>query len=157
MPPSHAKPAEPRPSNRSTRQDTVEGVPLRGAHVVGLALLLVAPGLAIARLLNADRALTLAGWIGVASVVTYILYAWDKRRAQRGEWRIPEKVLHFWEVLGGWPGGFLAQRRLRHKSAKLSYLVTFWSIVALHNYLAIDAQLGWRLFHQARAWVASFM
>jgi uncharacterized membrane protein YsdA (DUF1294 family)/cold shock CspA family protein len=133
------------------------GVPLRSGHFITLAILLVAPGVAIARLFASDRAWTLTGWVVLASVITYALYAWDKRRAQQGDWRIPEKVLHVWELLGGWPGGFLAQRRLRHKSAKLSYLVKFWLIVVLHHYLAIDAQLNWRLFHHARAWVASLL
>lgn len=130
-------------------------VPLRLAHFLVLALLLVTPGIAIARLFWTDLAWTLAGWILLASVITYGLYAWDKRRAQRSEWRISEKTLHLWELLGGWPGAFLAQRRLRHKSAKLTYLFTFWLIVILHHYLAIDAQLNWRLFHGTRAWVAS--
>jgi uncharacterized membrane protein YsdA (DUF1294 family)/cold shock CspA family protein len=131
------------------------GVPLSPVHFVVLAILLVTPGIAIARLFWTDLAWTLAGWVLLSSAITYGLYAWDKRRAQRGEWRIAEKVLHLWELLGGWPGAFLAQRRLRHKSAKLTYLFTFWLIVILHHYLAIDAQLDWRLFHQARAWVVS--
>ena len=131
------------------------GVPLRSTHFIVLMVLLVAPGMAIARLFWTDLAWTLAGWIVVASAITYGLYAWDKRRAQRGEWRISENVLHLWELLGGWPGGFLAQRRLRHKSSKLTYLFTFWLIVILHQYLAIDAQLDWRVFHGARAWVQS--
>ncbi len=130
-------------------------VPLRSTHFIVLVVLLVAPGIAIARLFWTDLAWTLAGWMVVASAITYGLYAWDKRRAQRGEWRISENVLHLWELLGGWPGAFLAQRHLRHKSAKLTYLITFWLIVILHHYLAIDAQLNWRMFHAARAWVKS--
>jgi len=131
------------------------GVPLHSTHFIVLMVLLVAPSIAIARLFWTDIAWTLAGWIVVASAITYGLYAWDKRRAQRGEWRISENVLHLWELLGGWPGAFLAQRHLRHKSAKLTYLFTFWLIVVLHHYLAIDAQLNWRLFHGACAWFKS--
>ncbi len=131
------------------------GVPLRSTHFIVLVVLLVTPGIAIARLFWTDLAWVLAGWVVVASAITYGLYAWDKRRAQRDEWRISEKMLHLWELLGGWPGAFLAQRRLRHKSAKPTYLFTFWLIVILHHYLAIDAQLDWRLFHAARTWVKS--
>ena len=131
------------------------GVPLRLVHFIVLTLLLATPGIAIARLFWADLAWALVGWVVLASLITYGLYAWDKRRAQRDEWRISERFLHLWEFLGGWPGAFLAQHRLRHKSAKTSYLFTFWFIVTLHHYLAIDALLNWRLFHQARAWVES--
>lgn len=133
------------------------GVPLRSIHFIALAFLLVTPGIAIARLVGTNFAWALAGWVLLASSITYGLYAWDKRRAQRDEWRISEKVLHLWEMLGGWPGAFLAQRRLRHKSAKLSYLFIFWLIIALHHYLAVDAQLGWRLLHRTHAWVRSIL
>jgi uncharacterized membrane protein YsdA (DUF1294 family) len=41
-------------------------------------------------------------------------------------------------------GAFLAQRLLRHKNAKRSYQFVFWSIVALHQYAALDSLTGWR-------------
>jgi hypothetical protein len=53
------------------------------------------------------------------------------------------ELLHLLELLGGWPGAFLAQRRLRHKSSKGSYLFVFVLIVGLHQFLAIDALRGW--------------
>ena len=133
------------------------GMPLRCVHFIGLAFLLVTPAIAIARLFWTDLAWALTGWVVLASAITYGLYAWDKRCAQRGEWRISEQFLHIWELIGGWPGAFLAQRRLRHKSAKFSYLFTFWLIIALHHYLAVDAQLDWRLFQKARSWIESLI
>ena len=42
-------------------------------------------------------------------------------------------LLHLLELLGGWPGGLIAQQVLRHKTRKLSYQVIFWCIVALHG------------------------
>jgi len=131
------------------------GLPLRSGHFLILALLMATPGVALARLFPSDFAWALVGWVVVASLITYALYAWDKRRAQRGDWRISERFLHLWELVGGWPGAFLAQRRLRHKSAKESYLFTFWLIILVHHYLAIDAQLNWRLFHQLKTWVTA--
>lgn len=69
---------------------------------------------------------------GGMSLLTFSLYAADKSRAKQGEWRIPEKTLHLSELAGGWPGGRIAQHRLRHKSRKQSYQAVFWVIVVLH-------------------------
>lgn len=66
------------------------------------------------------------------SLLTFKLYANDKSRAQNKQWRTRENTLHLCELLGGWPGAFIAQRRLRHKNRKASYQTVFWSIVALH-------------------------
>ena len=47
--------------------------------------------------------------------------------------------------MGGWPGAFVAQRRLRHKCVKPRYQVTFWLIVALHQYVAFGFLQRWEL------------
>jgi uncharacterized membrane protein YsdA (DUF1294 family) len=60
------------------------------------------------------------------------MYGIDKRRAGRGDWRISENTLHTIELLGGWPGAWIAQRIFRHKWRKTQYVVVFWIIVALH-------------------------
>lgn len=74
----------------------------------------------------------------VVSAITYGMYADDKKRAINGEWRIPESWLHLCELLGGWPGAFLAQKRLRHKCSKILYQIGFWLIVFLHQAVAMD-------------------
>lgn len=66
------------------------------------------------------------------SLATFLLYAEDKSRAKRGGWRISENTLHLWELAGGWWGGFIAQKRLRHKNIKSSYQIMFWTIVTFH-------------------------
>jgi uncharacterized membrane protein YsdA (DUF1294 family)/cold shock CspA family protein len=69
------------------------------------------------------------------SLITIWAYSRDKRAAQSGAWRSSEFRLHLLELLGGWPGAFLAQRFFRHKSRKLSYQIVFWLIVAAHGLL----------------------
>jgi uncharacterized membrane protein YsdA (DUF1294 family)/cold shock CspA family protein len=59
------------------------------------------------------------------SLLTYALYAHDKSRAKQNIWRIPEQTLHLCEIIGGWLGGFIAQRILRHKNQKNSYQIVF--------------------------------
>ena len=50
------------------------------------------------------------------SVVTLVLYALDKIKAQNGLWRIPEKVLLGFSLLGGAVGGLLGMNLFRHKT-----------------------------------------
>jgi uncharacterized membrane protein YsdA (DUF1294 family) len=80
----------------------------------------------------------------VVSLFAFAANWTDKRRAEAGEWRIPESTLHTAELAGGWPGAFLAQRMFRHKTAKESYQVVFWLIVLLYQLVALDSLLGWR-------------
>ena len=114
-----------------------------------LFLLLIAPSLAIHRLSHRFDAVFLVITAVVLSGTTYAAYWWDKNQARTGGWRTAETTLHLLELIGGWPGAFIAQRRLRHKSAKISFLVVFWLIVTAHQLVAIDYLLNWRLTQQA--------
>lgn len=78
----------------------------------------------------------------IASLVTFALTYRDKQQAIRQRARWAERTLHLWELCGGWPGGLLGQQAFRHKTRKLSYQATFWSIVLLH--LGIWIYLIWR-------------
>lgn len=86
----------------------------------------------------------LIAWVAISGFSLMVQMA-DKSRAEAGEWRISEAVLHLLELLGGWPGSFAAQRWFRHKTAKAGYQIIFWLIVALHQFLALDYLLGWQM------------
>jgi uncharacterized membrane protein YsdA (DUF1294 family) len=66
------------------------------------------------------------------SFACFVAYGWDKRSAATGSRRVPEQTLHILALLGGWPGALLGQRHFRHKTKKLSFLIVFWCVVALH-------------------------
>lgn len=66
------------------------------------------------------------------SVVTMAAYAFDKSAARNGRWRTQEQTLHLLELAGGWPGAWLAQAFLRHKSRKTSFRIEFWFCVVLN-------------------------
>ena len=74
----------------------------------------------------------IAVWYGFLSLITFAVYAMDKRKARLERWRIKESMLHLLDLAGGWPGGFLAQRMLHHKSRKTKFQVIFWCTVILH-------------------------
>ena len=55
-------------------------------------------------------------YLAVLSLVTFFMYGADKRKAKKGKWRTPEKVLLLASFLGGAYGGFLAMQIFRHKT-----------------------------------------
>jgi uncharacterized membrane protein YsdA (DUF1294 family) len=90
------------------------------------------------------------GIYGLMSLVCFIAYYRDKRKALRRQWRTPESTLHLLELLGGWPGGLLAQLALRHKIKKMAYQLIFWSIVMLHGLIWAAILLDLKMYRAAR-------
>lgn len=68
-----------------------------------------------------------------ASPLTFLIYAFDKAAAKRGDSRTPERTLHLLALVGGWPGALLAQQLLRHKCSKPSFRKVFWATVLLNT------------------------
>ncbi len=68
----------------------------------------------------------------VAGVVTFVVYAVDKRAAGTGRRRVSENTLHLLAVVGGWPAALIAQQMLRHKTAKRSFRAVFWVTAAVN-------------------------
>jgi uncharacterized membrane protein YsdA (DUF1294 family)/cold shock CspA family protein len=66
------------------------------------------------------------------SLVAYLMYAQDKLAAIRRTWRVPESSLHLAELCGGWPGAYVAQQTMLHKTVKQPYQAIYWLIVLLH-------------------------
>ncbi len=54
----------------------------------------------------------------VISGITFVVYGYDKRQAQRKGWRIPERILHGYALLGGFAGAWLGMVIFRHKTRK---------------------------------------
>ncbi len=73
--------------------------------------------------------------IAVMSIVAFILYGVDKKKAQKGAWRIPEAVLLGWGFFGGAVGALCAMNAFRHKT-KHWY---FWVVNVLGLILHIAA------------------
>jgi uncharacterized membrane protein YsdA (DUF1294 family) len=76
------------------------------------------------------------GWLlavyPLMSLVAYLMYVQDKLAAIRRTWRVPESSLHLLELCGGWPGAYVAQQTMRHKTVKQPYQAIYWLIVLLH-------------------------
>ena len=112
-------------------------------------LLMILPAYALSRYPLPLDGRVLPAYFALISLTGFLIHRSDKRRAQAGEWRIPESTLHLVELLGGWPGAFLAMRRYRHKISKGSYQIIFWFVVLFYQGVAVDALVGFRYSRQA--------
>ena len=70
-------------------------------------------------------------YLAVLSIITFLLYYIDKRRAVRGKWRISEKVLLFLAFIGGAYGGYPAMLIFRHKTKGEHWYFTFINFVGI--------------------------
>ncbi|MBQ2990205.1 MAG: DUF1294 domain-containing protein [Clostridia bacterium] len=61
-----------------------------------------------------------AAWLAI-NLITFILYGVDKRRARRGQWRIPERTLLTATWLLGGMGACAGMRVFRHKTKHLRF------------------------------------
>lgn len=128
-----------------------------GGAGIAAVRLLVLVGLLVLPVIAVCRRGVEFQWVAVYGLVlnaiVYWVYAIDKRRAEQGEWRVPEASLHLLELLGGWPGAWLAQRRLRHKCSKSSYQFVFCLIILIYQFVAVDSLLNWQLSHNVLNWL----
>ena len=81
--------------------------------------------------------LWVAGLYLAASLICFVLYLVDKRRAGTARRRVPERTLLLWGLLGGWPGAILAQQIARHKTQKMSFRRAFWLTVVVNVVLFV--------------------
>lgn len=59
----------------------------------------------------------------IINLITFLLYAIDKRRSIRKAWRIPESVLMGFVTFGGSVGAMLAMLLFRHKTKHAKFTV----------------------------------
>ena len=110
----------------------------------------------------AISALTLLGqlawvvppWYLVLSAFAFAAYGIDKQAAKKNRRRTPERILQFLAVAGGWPGAWVAQQTLRHKSSKRSFQIEFWICVIVN--LLLLGTLLWQGGGLPAQWLARF-
>lgn len=68
----------------------------------------------------------------------------DKRKAEKGAWRIPEKTLFIVTALGGGIGTIAGMYTFRHKTQKLNFVIGFPFITILE----MIAIIYWGFFKQ---------
>ncbi len=71
-------------------------------------------------------------WLLLINLATYLAFAYDKRAAERGDWRISENTLLMMALLGGSPGALIARHQLGHKTRKQPFSAALYLVVGLH-------------------------
>lgn len=74
----------------------------------------------------------------VINVVGFLIMGFDKWKAKRGSWRIPEKTLFTITLMGGGVGTIAGMYTFRHKTKKLYFTIGFPVILIAEAILVID-------------------
>ena len=77
------------------------------------------------------------GYLLLLSLITFICYGVDKRKAKKGKWRVKEGTLLTLSFIGGAIGGFLAMKKFRHKTTKEHWYFTFVNILGVILHVAV--------------------
>lgn len=59
----------------------------------------------------------------IVNIVAFFLMGIDKKKAQIGAWRIPEKTLFLSAILGGGVGAIAGMQLFRHKTRHRSFVI----------------------------------
>lgn len=59
----------------------------------------------------------------IASIVTFVIYGFDKLAAEKKWRRVPERSLHIFALGGGFAGALLGRKYFRHKTLKPEFLI----------------------------------
>ena len=62
-------------------------------------------------------------WLAVTSLVAVVFTMWDKYRARRNGWRVPERNLWLAAALGGSVAMYTTMLLVRHKTLHRSFMI----------------------------------
>jgi uncharacterized membrane protein YsdA (DUF1294 family) len=76
-------------------------------------------------------------WLAFINVIAFVLYGMDKKKAEKGKWRIPEADLVGVAGIGGGIGAWLGMHVFHHKTKHTKFRVLvpvftiLWAILAV--------------------------
>lgn len=79
------------------------------------------------------------------NIWTFMVFGFDKLRAEAGVWRISESTLLTLAFIGGSAGAIAGRRFFRHKTRKQPFASNLDSIVSLHLVLLLG-YIGYRVW-----------
>ncbi len=78
-----------------------------------------------------------ATYLVLLSIITFIAYGVDKKKAKDGKWRTKEKTLLLLSFFGGAFGGYPAMLIFRHKTKAEHWYFTFVNWLGLLIHIAL--------------------
>lgn len=84
------------------------------------------------------------GTLAIINLVTFMLFGFDKLRAEAGSWRISEGTLLTWAFIGGSIGAYAGRAVFRHKTRKQPFSSHLHQTAVIHAIAAAFAG-GWFL------------
>ena len=73
----------------------------------------------------------------VINLITFLVMLWDKHEAKVGEWRVSEKTLFIFVLMGGGIGGIAGMYAFRHKTKKWYFKYGFPTILVTEIIAAV--------------------
>lgn len=73
----------------------------------------------------------------VINAIAFLMMYIDKRRAEKGQWRIEESTLFTLALMGGSVGAIAGMYKFRHKTKKLRFTIGFPTILIAQIVLSI--------------------
>lgn len=83
-------------------------------------------------------------WVIAMGLIAFCMFGIDKRKAVKGQWRIPEAQLLTSAALGGGIGAWLGMRVFRHKTMKKKFTILVplftvcWCILAMFIFVRVQ-------------------
>ena len=71
------------------------------------------------------------GYTATFTIITFVAFARDKRKAKKNLWRTPESTLLLLAFIGGAIGAFLGMLLYRHKIRKAKFYLTIPTLALL--------------------------
>lgn len=71
--------------------------------------------------------------------MVFLIYALDKYKAVRNQWRIPEKTLLALAFAAGGPGALLGMYVIRHKTRDLKFKILVPTVVVIQAVAVVAA------------------
>lgn len=84
-------------------------------------------------------------YLTVINIIAFANYGIDKKKAENGEWRIPEKTLILYALAGGSLGALLGMRVFHHKTKKMKFVLVIPTILMIQIVAIVVIYQRWVL------------
>lgn len=76
-------------------------------------------------------------YLVIINVIAFLAMYIDKRKAEKGKWRVEESTLFSLAIIGGSIGAIIGMYKFRHKTQKLRFTIGFPVILITQMVLSV--------------------